>query len=359
MALELDLLSLFSNDRSPSLAGLDIGSSHIKLVELSRNGNHIKLERYGSEILPRGAIVDGHIEHLEQVISTVRRLWKKTGCKAKQVAIGLPATSVITKTLLLPSGLDDEQLRLHIESDASQYIPFPLDEVILDCAVLGPAPGEAGYVEVMMAAARNDKVEDRIAIPQAIGIKPVIVDINNLAAVAALHRARSISPSDTQCLINIGAVHAQVLMVKGKQIIYEREHAFGCQQLTDLITAEYGISPEEAETKKRFGGLPSGYKESILQPFTDTLAAEISRALQFFATSTLDNHVSHILLAGGGALIRSLADDVRQHTQIQTSVVNPFADMQFSRHVRPAQLQTEAAFYLVACGLALRRFDHG
>lgn len=356
MALDLDFLSLFSGNSSPPLAGLDIGLSTIKLVELSRKGRHIRLEHYGCEPLLRGAIVDGHIEDMEQVISATRRLWKKSGCRARHVAIGLPSASVITKVLTLPAGIDEEAMRTQVEAEAAHLIPFPLDEVSLDFDVTGPAPDQPGHVQVLLAAARRDKVDDRIAIAQAIGVKPQIIDVNTLAAQAAVHRTLT-DPRETTCLVEIGPENALLSLSRGQHILYEREHAFGIQGLTDQIAETYGLSADEAETKKRFGGLPAGYREDILQPFINRLVVEIVQAVQLCSAS-VSTPPDRILLAGGGALLRGIADAVKEHTRISTDICNPFHGMQFAKAIREPALRAEAPLYLVACGLALRKFDH-
>ena len=119
----------------------------------------------------------------------------------------------------------------------------------------------------------------------------------------------------------------------------------------------FGMSLEEAEGAKRTGSLPESYEADLLRPFMDALALEVSRALQFFFTSTQFNQVDHIVLDGGCAVIPGLADTVAGRTQVETQVANPFANMSLSSKIRPKNLAADAPALLVACGLALRRFD--
>lgn len=167
--------SLFGQS-TPPLIGLDISTSGVRLVELGDAGKGvIRLERLASEPLPRGAVVDGNIENIDQVSEAVRRVWKKSGTRVKLVALGMPPVSVITKKIILPAGLSEDQLEVQVESEASQYIPFALDEVSLDFDVIGPAANSIDDMEVMLAAARKEKVEDRVAIAEAAGLTATVM----------------------------------------------------------------------------------------------------------------------------------------------------------------------------------------
>jgi type IV pilus assembly protein PilM len=359
--LALDLGFLVGK-KTPPLIGLDISTSGVKLVELSEVGkNEFCLERFATEPLPRGAVVDGNIENIEQVSEAIRRVWKKSGTRAKFVALGMPPASVITKKIILPGGLSEDELEVQVESEANQYIPFALDEVSLDFDVIGVAQNAPEDVEVLLAATRKEKVEDRVAVAEAAGLKPTVMDIESYAARASIDRITAQLPKGGQGqivgLFQIGAQVTHVSMLLDGQAIYEREQPFGGNQLTQDIVRSYGLSFEEAEAKKKAGDLPDGYERELLQPFLDNVVLEITRAIQFFFTSTPYTHIDQIFLAGGCAIVRGLVELVAERTKISASVVSPFKGMQLAPNVREKQLRAEAPAYLVACGLAMRRFD--
>ncbi|WP_026075588.1 pilus assembly protein PilM [Noviherbaspirillum massiliense] len=359
--MSLDLGFLFGNKKLP-LVGVDISSSGVKLVELSEAGrNEFRLERLASEPLPRGAVVDGNIENIEQVSEAVRRVWKKSGTRAKHVALGMPPASVITKKIVLPGGLNEDELEVQVESEASQYIPFALDEVSLDFDVIGPAPSAPEDVEVMLAATRKEKVEDRVAVAEAAGLKPIVMDIESYAARAVVDRLAERPAKGGQgqivALFQIGAQMTHVSMLLDGQAVYEREQPFGGNQLTQEIVRAYGLSFEDAESKKKTGDLPDGYERELLHPFLENAALEVTRAIQFFFTSTPYTRVDHIYLAGGCAVLPGLVELVNERAQVPTSVFSPFEGMQLASGVREKQLRAEAPAFLVACGLAMRRFD--
>ncbi|AKU14061.1 type IV fimbrial biogenesis protein [Azoarcus sp. CIB] len=353
--------SLF-RPKARQLVGLDISSSSVKMVELSEGEKGAyRMERYAIESLPRDAVVDGNIANLEGVSDAVMRAVRRMGGGIKQVAVALPASAVITKKMILPGGLRDQEMELQVESEASQYIPFALDEVNLDFQVVGPSPGSPEEVEVLIAASRKEKVEDRVAVVESAGLKAAVMDVESFAAEAAFELvARQLPGGGADkivAVIDIGANVMNVSVLRNGQQLYAREQAFGGMQLTQEIARQYGMSVEDAEAAKRAGGLPEDYERDLMRPFMDSLALEVSRALQFFFTSTQYNQVDHIVLAGGCSVMPGLSDVVAGRTQVPSIVANPFVGMSMSSRVRPKNLLADAPSLMVACGLALRRFD--
>jgi len=350
------------NPKARSLVGLNITSSAIKMVELSGSkAGGYRLESYAIEPLSEGAVVDGGISSHNSVVEAIERCWKRLDTPTKYVAMALPTAAVITKKITLPAGLRESAMEVLVESEANQYIPFTLEEVNLDFQVIGPAPSSPEEVEVLIAASRKEGVEDRVACAEAAMLKPVVMDVESFAALTAFDLVREQFSAGGKeaiyALVDIGANAMKVVVMKGDQQIYSREQAFGGNQLTQDMVRAYGMSYEEAETLKRTGPMPDNFETEILRPFLDNLALEVSRALQFFFTSTQFSEVDHIVLMGGGALVPGVAEVVAERAQIDTTVANPFAKMAVSQRIRPKQLLSDAPSLMVACGLALRRFD--
>ena len=187
------------------------------------------------------------------------------------------------------------------------------------------------------------------------------MDIESFAARAAIDRVTAQLPKGGQgqivALFQIGAQVTHVSVLLDGQTIYEREQPFGGNQLTQDIVRTYGLSFEEAESKKKAGDLPDGYERELLEPFLENAALEVTRAIQFFYTSTPYTRIDQIFLAGGCAILPGLVELVAERTKISSAVVSPFKGMQVAPTVREKQLRAEAPSYLVACGLAMRRFD--
>jgi type IV pilus assembly protein PilM len=355
----MNLGSLFGQS-SPPLVGLDISTSGVRLVELVDAGKgELRLERYAFEPAPRSAVVDGNIENMDAVAEAVRRVLKKSGTKARAAALGMPPAAVIKK-IILPAGLSEDQLEVQVESEASQYIPFALDEVSLDFDVIGPAASSPEDMEVMLAAARREKIEDRVAIAEAAGLTATVMDIESYAARAALDRIVAQMPhggkDQVVALFQVGAQATHISVMENGETVYEREQPFGGNQLTQDIVRAYGLSFEEAEARKKTGDLPDNYQAELLQPFLDSAALEVTRAIQFFYTSTPYTRIDQLFLAGGCATLPGLVEIIAGRTKMACAVVAPFRGMQLGAGVREQQLRLDGPGFLVACGLALRRF---
>ncbi|GAB1391385.1 MAG: hypothetical protein AMXMBFR78_25760 [Rubrivivax sp.] len=343
------------------MIGLDISSSSAKLVELGQSspGEYV-LERFATEPFEKGWITDGQIEKFDEVADAVRKVVSKSGTRTKQVVLAMPQSSVITKKIILPAGLREEEMELQVESEANQYIPFSIDEVSLDFCVIGPSPTSLGDVEVLIAASRKDRVQDRQGLAEAAGLTPIILDIESHASRLAMGRVISALPNEGRdalvALFEIGADTTSLKVLRDDEQLYDFDQAFGGAQLTQLISRQYGFSFEEAEQKKLAGDLPEDYETVILAPFVDTLSQEIGRALQYFFTSTPHHKVHYVMLAGGTATLPGLKDRVTELTGFASMVVNPFDNMRLGSAVRESRVRREAASYLTACGLAMRRF---
>jgi type IV pilus assembly protein PilM len=354
-------LDIFS-PKAPPLFGLDISSSSVKMLEIVEAGRGAyRVERYVIEPLPRDATVDGNISNLESVVEAVKRGYKRLGTRSKHVAMAVPTGAVITKKIIVPASLRENELEVQVESEANQYIPFALEEVNLDFQVVGPSPTSPEEQEVLIAATRKEKVEDRVAVAESAGLKAAVMDIEAFAQQSALGLVVKQLPNAGKdmnvAIVDVGANVMNVSVMRNDQSIYTREQAFGGNQLTQDIVARYGMSVEEAENAKRSGGLPDDFETEVLRPFMENLSMEVQRALQFFFTSTQYHSVEQILLAGGSAVIPGMDEVVHTRTQVPTMVANPFASMQASPRIQLKKLMVDAPSLIVACGLAMRRFD--
>ena len=348
--------------KAPPLFGLDISSSSVKMLELVDAGKGgYRVERYAIEPLARDSVVDGNINNLEAVGDAVKRAYQRLGTRTKHVAMAVPTGAVISKKIIVSAALREEELEIQVESEANQYIPFALEEVNLDFQVLGPSPTNPEEQEVLIAATRKEKVEDRVAVADVCGLKPLVMDVESFAQQTALSLVVQGLPGGGKdqnvAVVDVGANVMNVTVLRNDQSVYTREQAFGGNQLTQDIVSRYGMTPEEAENAKRSGGLPDDFEAEVMKPFMENLSMEVQRAPQFFFTSTQYHAVDHILLAGGSAVIPGLDEVVNTRTQVPASIANPFALMQASPRIQLKRLMIDAPSLIVACGLAMRRFD--
>jgi len=354
------VLGLFTK-KANTLLGIDISSTSVKLLELSRSGNRYRVEAYAVEPLPPNAVVEKNIAELEGVGQALQRVVAKakTGCNSAVVAVS--GSAVITKTIEMDAGLSDEELENQLKIEADQYIPYPLEEVAIDFEVQGPAPRAPGRVEVLLAACRKENVEVREAALALAGLTAKVIDVEAYALERSYDllapQLGSAHGELTVAVVDIGATMTTLSVLHNGRTIYSREQLFGGRQLTEEIQRRYGLSQEEAGLAKKQGGLPDDYDSEVLLPFKEAVVQQVSRSLQFFFAAGQFHDVDCILLAGGTASIPGLDHLIQQKIGTQTLVANPFADMALSSKVNAGALASDAPSLMIACGLALRSFD--
>jgi len=201
----------------------------------------------------------------------------------------------------------------------------------------------------------------RVAACELAGLNAKVIDVEAFAMETAFTLLEQQLPDNgigkTIAIVDIGATMTTLSVSHDFNVIYTREQVFGGKQLTQEIQNRYGLSYEEAGLAKKQGGLPDDYETDILQPFKDSLTQQVSRSLQFFFSSSQHATVDHIVLAGGCASLPGIEELVEDKMGITTSVANPFANMSLASRIKADAIYTDAPSLMVACGLAMRRFD--
>lgn len=351
-------MSIFQKKLKP-LIGLDISTTTVKLLELSRHGAGYRVESYAVKALPPGAVVEKNINDTEAVADTIRQVVAVSKCKLKDVAVAVAGSAVITKLITMPAGLDDDALESQITIEADQYIPFPLDEVSIDFEVQGQDEENPDQVKVLLAACRRENIEARANVIEQAGLNPKIVDVEAYA-IERCYPLISAGWEDQGealvAIIDIGSTMTTLSVLKNGSTIYTREQLFGGKNLTEEIQRRYGLSFAEAGLAKKQGGLPDDYEDEVLGPFKDAALQQVTRSLQFFFSSSQYDKVDQIVLAGGVAITDGLAELIQGRLDTQTSIANPFANMAIASRVNATALANDAPAMMIATGLALRSF---
>lgn len=351
----------FLGRKKPAILGLDISTTAVKLLELSKSGDRYRVESYAVEPLPPNSVIEKNISDVEGVGDAIKRAVKRSGSKAKFAAAAVAGSAVITKMISMPASLSDEEMESQIQLEADQYIPYPLEEVNLDFEVIGPTDDDPERVDVLLAASRSENVDVRVAAIEHAGLDARIIDVEAYAMENAFTLLKEQMPDHgldkTIAVVDIGATMTTLNVLHDLKTIYTREQVFGGKQLTEEIQRRYGLSYEEAGMAKRQGGLPDNYLPEVLDPFKEAMAQQVSRSLQFFFSSSQYNSVDHIVLAGGSSSIPGVDELIEQNQGIPTTVANPFANMIISPKIKAQVLSNDAPALMIACGLALRSFD--
>jgi type IV pilus assembly protein PilM len=350
----------FLEKKARPVIGLDISSTSVKLLELSRHGDRYRVETYAVKALPPNAVVEKNINDQEAVAEVIRSMVKQSKTKLKHAAVAVAGSAVITKLIDLPAGLSDDAMETQISLEADQYIPFPLEEVAIDFEVQGISPRNPEQVEVLLAACRRENVEMRAGVLQLSELIPEKVDIEAYSMERAFELiSEQLEDQEGQvvAIIDIGATMTTLSVLVDGKTVYTREQLFGGKQLTEEIQRRYGLSREEAGLAKKQGGLPDDYDSEVLAPFKEAVVQQVTRSLQFFFSASQYNDVDYIILAGGVASLEGLVGLIEEKLGTQTVVANPFARMSVSSRVNAVSLANDAPSLMIVTGLAMRSFD--
>ncbi len=344
-----------------AVLGVDISTAAIKLLELSWSGSRYKVESYAVSPLPLDAVVDKSITDIDVIANAIKAAVKQSGTKTKKACVAVAGSSVMTKIISMPATLSEDEMEDQILVEADQYVPYSLDEVNLDFEVQGITENDPEMVDVLLAASRRENVEDRVEALAKAGLEASIVDVEAFAMENAFsvfsEQLPEASNEQAVAIMDIGATMSTLNVVHNDRTIYTREQSFGGKQLTEEIQRRYGLSFEEAGLAKKHGGLPDNYGVDVLDPFKKAVVQQISRSLQFFTSSNVNEKVGSIVLAGGCASIAGMDKLVEQDLGIPVYIANPFINMALSNKIKPQSLSNDAPSMMIACGLALRSFD--
>lgn len=345
--------------QAPAL-GIDISSTSVKVLEITRAGGRFCVQSHAVEPLPQEAVTEKSIQDIDAVAQALTRAVKKSGTKSKSAAIAVPGSAVITKMIAMPAALSEDDLEQQIQLEADQYIPYPLEEINLDFEVAGPTPGNDETVDVLLAASKSENVELRTSAIEMAGLTATAVDVEPYTIEHLCQAMPELLPDEgidrTVAVIDIGATLTTLNVIHDRQLIYTREQQFGGKQLTDEIMRRYDLSYDEAGRAKKQGGLPDNYVPDVLDPFKTNMAYQVSRFLQFFFSSSDYEGVDQILLAGGCAMIPGIDEYIESHIGTPTVVLDPFSGMTLGSRSNRQRLTADAPSFLIACGLAVRGY---
>ena len=350
------MFSLFGK-KTAGWVGVDIGSSSVKLVALSQSNGKYQLDAYAIASLPQTAVVDGTIENIGQVSETIERALKVCGVKLTQAVTAVPSSAVITKKLEISSVFAGVELEEQIRIEGDQVIPYALNEVALDFEVEGPVDGHENLNRVLLVACRKEDVTKR---EDAINSTPLncgIVDVDTFAMERLLPLLGEEDPNAMVGFADIGASTLTLNVFRNRELVYNREQAFGGNELTNAIQAQYGIEVSEVEQKLRSGDIDDEIHQMLVLPFRQSVIQQVSRALQFFYSSGIRSQLSRLYIAGGTSGIEGLEQMLGDEVGIDTRTLNPFINLELGPRINAERLNKEAPMLAKACGLALRSFD--
>ncbi len=359
-------MSIFRLKPDP-VVGIDIGTTAVKLLELSQVGDKFQVESYAMEPLPENSVEDKDISQLEAVAPAINSVVKRAKPRSQYAAVAVAGRNVITKTITMNSGLSDNEIQEQIEADPASYIGQDIEDIEFDFQMIGPNEKEPDRVDYLLAVCRSETLEVRTNVIELGGLKAKIVDIEKYALENAfkmvVENDPDIDETDTIALVEIGATTTTIIVLGDQKIVYTNEQLFGSKQLIERVVSQYDLSYEEADRAIRNGGLVSDetplsdYETEILDPFKEDIVDQISLMIKNYNAHSSYGKLAHIFIAGGCAPIPGLIENLNTKLSGHITIVNPFSSMQLAPRVSEKALMRDAPALMIACGLALRTFD--
>jgi type IV pilus assembly protein PilM len=344
--------------KKKGVAGLDIGSSSIKAVELDGKIGSLSLTSLGYENLPPETIVDGQIMELNAVSEAITGIFNDHQIKSDRVVTGVSGHSVILKNIVVPP-MSREELEESIDWHAEEHIPYDLADVSLDFHITGET---AESIQVLIAACKRERIDNLKQAVQLAGKNPVVVDVDTFALQNCYEVNYEPNENQTVALLNIGASTMNVNIVRGTRSLFTRDITIGGSQFTDVLQRGLGISFQQAEAVKR--GIPTqtdGAEEKSIEPLMDNvmelIALEIQKTFDFYRATNdeMESDVEKILLCGGGSKLTNLPKELSDRLEVPVEILNPFQRIQVdTRKFDPDYLNEIMPEMAVAVGLALR-----
>jgi type IV pilus assembly protein PilM len=342
------------------LAGLDIGSSCIKLAEIQETAKGRTLSRFRQMPLARGVIIEGAVAEPEVLTATIRELYKQSGCRRKRIVTSVSGHAVIVKKVTLPQ-MDENELRELIHDEAGKYLPFDdMSAVDYDSQILGENPFNPTQMEVLLIAAKKEIIEGYTEAIEAAGLVPTIMDVDCFALETMYEENYEFEDNDVAVLVNIGASITNLNVVKGGLSIFTRDFTLGGTSVTEAIAQNLGIPFDEAEKAKidGFGDDPQArdlFQEGLIT-YADPICSEIERSVDYFRSTVGAESIKQVLLSGGGAMIPGMAAELGRRLGVETEVINPFRKILCEKGViDPGMAERIGPVAAVGVGLALRK----
>ena len=334
--------------RIKSLIGLDVGTRAVKAVELTWNNGPV-VTGFGYAEVPGP----------EAVPETVQRVLRENDFHSRRVATSVSGKAVIVRYLTMYR-MSAEDLNNAIRFEADKYIPFDVDEVVLDCQPFeGESVGDlaSNEMRVLLVACKRAMIDEQLRLLAGAGLHPEIIDVDVFALGNAFETAVEVGAegeSRVTALVDVGASKTCVNLMRTGTSLFTREIHTGGDTFTTAIANRLGLKHNEAESLKQHPGQEMDRVRTAVTPAVDDLAAEIRLSFEYFENQ-FDLGIDEVLLSGGGSRLAGLDTDLGRIFERPTSTWDPTGEMPISAgSVDVDGLREHLSELAVAVGLASR-----
>ncbi len=379
----------------PAAVGLDIGSRLVKVVQLQKNGKNIELEKFGvSDIYPDSEKPQDAAAQKQAVITAIGKAMEMAGISSNQVVTAVAGESIIVRYIQLPV-MPESELTNAIRWEAEEFIPFQIDDVNIDSAIIGyTGEGDTRQMDVLLVCARKDLINEQVNLLDAAELQPTIVDVDSFAFLNCFDLNYDPAPDDIVGLVNIGGDITTISVYKNGMPRFSRDISIGGSTVSSAIQQRLGISVGEAETMKIQRGVPEdgggdsqagegGMADTIrstveamtgeaapagggdqqdaqadraIRNTLSSLVGEIRRSIQFFENQSRGMTVNRLVMGGGASNIQRLDSYLQKELNLPVEVIDPLLRIPVTgKNISPDALKQYRDMLSVSIGLALRK----
>lgn len=329
--------------RSKKSLGLDIGSFAVKAIELSAS-DKMAVSGFGVRNIARLS--------RQEAASSIKELLANSGITAKDAAISVSGASVIERFISLPK-MDEEALKGALKFEAEKFVPFDINECVLDHKIIGKDDRE-NKINVLLVAVKKDYLLSKIKLVEEAGLTVSLVDADVFASSNAFLKCFDNPADKTVAILNIGASLTNISILKGENICFARDLAIGGNDISSAISKMFGLDEKAAEELKISPGDKIQDVAGCIKPVLNSLIDEVKMSFSYYENQT-GKEIDEVYLSGGGAGIAGIADTFKENFGAGPSLLNP---MHFAEVGLPGSdkgpLEKTGGLFVVAMGLALR-----
>lgn len=336
--------------RQRSMVGLDVGTNSVKAIELTQKGRDIEVTGFGQVEVPA--------DDPQARASAVQDLLREGGFRTRNVVTGVSGKQVIIRYLNMVR-MSDEELSNAIQFEAEKYVPFPLEDCVIDCQRMEATGGgqQGGNMTVLLVAAKRSQVEEHLEMLREASVTPVVIDVDAFAVgnAHAMSMATTGTADDESILafVDVGASKTNINVLRGSTSMFTREIPIGGNEFTDAIAKALNVSFDEAEALKRDPGEGTQAIHEAVFPTLDDLGNEIQLSFDYFENQ-FEREIEGIRISGGGSRLMGFRENMEKIFEKPTAVFNPFENIIVDAEVDSDLLSVNASQLVVAVGLAAR-----
>lgn len=333
--------------------GLDIGSYSIKAIQLAKKTDKYQLVAFGSALLTTKGLISEAESDLNALSETIKKLHQETRIRTKNVVSALPQDQVFTRLITLPK-LSEEELDSAIKWEAEQYIPMPLEEVVLSYQLVGEVKEDNRQkIEVLLAAAPRHLLEKTTNILQAAGLNPISLEMEIMALARSL-----VIPGESVMVVDLGAKATDLAIVENAQVIFVHSIPTAGDALTRAVELELGLESPQAEAYKKAYGVDvrklEGKVVGAIAPILEEIITEMEKTIQFYQSK--GKSLNRVVLAGGTAGLPEVANLLAKKLNLEIQMGNPFSRLVEDTLVKKMPIG-DVSLYATAVGLAMKEIS--